>query len=469
LPLGGLLPGASDIHLELVRFLMVGRMSQRWLVHSGVEVFGPWTAEEVRSQLRAGRIDAFDLVSLEGSARKRPLVDVDEIFINTVGKSGQQFSESSQRTESRLIAVPSSVQDNLALKGKPSNQDPQQLSTASGHSPANTEFRPPRAFEALAAPTLTSAAARPASQSSPATAAPQNAPGKNGVVRRYILWIPGQNSQGPFTSREVLTLWYARKIPAQTFVQKAGTSKRISIAHFAVFYERAAPSGIAFVGEARAAAGVFDASTRWLIWAFIVGFLVIMAAILWRYRREELSGKGTEIYRSILGDQDDFTRGTATSEVGQDDAFHRHQAVDNNPRVIANRGAGQAVHPNRKQQNSRARQPKVERAPSRVSPTPKPPTETRSVVSKASPAATRFTDGAQVTLTGYRFNISALSACELKCKIPMSGPQGSVTAVFFKEAFLDGLSRKSSGLSITGTIKRDPATGGVSIFVQSVK
>ena len=444
-------------------------MSQRWLVHSGVEVFGPWTAEEVRSQLRAGRIDAFDLVSLEGSARKRPLVDVDDIFINTVGKSVQHFSESSQKTESRLIVAPPAVQENLALKGGASDNDPQKALTPSGHAPANTEFRPPRAFEALAAPSLTSAAARPASQSSPAKAAQQNAPSKGGVVRRYILWIPGQNSQGPFTSREVLTLWYARRIPAQTFVQKAGTTKRISIAHFAVFYEKAAPSGIAFVGEARAAAGVLDASTRWLISAFIIGLMVIVAAVLWRHRREELSGKGSEIYRSILGDQDDFTRDTAPSEVGQDDAFHGHQAVDNNPGVIANRGPGQAVHPNRKRQNSRVRQPKVERSPRRVSPTPKPAAETLPVVSKPSPAATKFTDGALVTLTGYRFNISALSACELKCKILMSGPQGSVTAVFFKEAFSDVLSRKSSGLSITGTIKRDSGAGAVSIFVQSVK
>ncbi len=444
-------------------------MSQRWLVHSGVEVFGPWTAEEVRSQLRAGRIDAFDLVSLEGSARKRPLVDVDDIFINTVGKSTQHFSESSQKTESRLIVAAPATQDNLALKGKPSNQDPQQVFTASGHSPANTEFRPPRAFEALAAPTLTSAASRPASQSSPATASPQNAPSKGGVVRRYLLWIPGQNSQGPFTSREVLTLWYARKIPAQTFVQKAGTTKRISIAHFAVFYEKAAPSGIAFVGEARAAAGVLDASTRWLISAFIIGLMVIVAAVLWRHRREELSGKGSEIYRSILGDQDEFTRNPDSSEVGLDYDSRRSTAGLSDPGGTDSYGPGQAVHPNRKRQNSRVRQPKVERSPRRVSPTPKPAAETLPVVSKPSPAATKFTDGALVTLTGYRFNISALSACELKCKISMSGPQGSVTAVFFKEAFLDVLSRKSSGLSITGTIKRDSATGGISIFVQSVK
>ena len=461
--------GTSDIHLELVRFLMVGRMSQRWLVHSGVEVFGPWTAEEVRSQLRAGRIDAFDLVSLEGSARKRPLVDVDEIFINTARISAQQFSEGSQRTESRLIVVPPAVQDNLALKGGASDNDPQKALPSSGHAPANTEFRPPRAFEALAAPSLTSAAARPASQSSPAKAAQQNAPSKGGVVRRYILWIPGQNSQGPFTSREVLTLWYARKIPAETFVQKAGTSKRISIAHFAVFYERAAPSGIAFVGEARAAAGVLDASTRWLITAFIVGFLVILTAFLWRNRHEELSEKGTEIYRSILGDEEDFIHNPDSSQVGSDSKPHESPARQDGPRVPGNQGERQVVHPNRKQQNSRVRQPKVERAPRRVAPTPKPPTETRPVVSKASPAATKFTDGALVTLTGYRFNISALSACELKCKILMSGPQGSVTAVFFKEAFSDILSRKSSGLSITGTIKRDSGTGAVSIFVQSVK
>jgi hypothetical protein len=78
-------------------------------------------------------------------------------------------------------------------------------------------------------------------------------------------------------------------------------------------------------------------------------------------------------------------------------------------------------------------------------------------------------DGATVTLSGYRFDINMLKTCEAKCKIPMAGPQGPITAVFFKEAFADVLAAKASGVTMTGTVRRDPASGQISIFVQTVR
>ncbi|MEI6399569.1 MAG: hypothetical protein WCO71_12435, partial [Pseudomonadota bacterium] len=55
-------------------------MAVEWNVHSGAQVFGPWSASRIRDELRAGRIDAFDLVSVVGSSVKRSLVEVDQIF-----------------------------------------------------------------------------------------------------------------------------------------------------------------------------------------------------------------------------------------------------------------------------------------------------------------------------------------------------------------------------------------------------
>jgi hypothetical protein len=88
--------------------------------------------------------------------------------------------------------------------------------------------------------------------------------------------------------------------------------------------------------------------------------------------------------------------------------------------------------------------------------------------SKAIPAQ-GLVDGATATLSGYRFDINMLKTCEAKCKIPMAGPQGPITAVFFKEAFADVLAAKASGVTITGTVRRDPASGQISIFVQTVR
>ena len=58
-------------------------MSVKWIVHSGTEDLGPWSASRIRDELRAGRIDAFDLVSVVGGTVKRPLMEVDEIFENS--------------------------------------------------------------------------------------------------------------------------------------------------------------------------------------------------------------------------------------------------------------------------------------------------------------------------------------------------------------------------------------------------
>ena len=56
-------------------------VSERWLIHKGGAVLGPYEAREVRDALRSGAIDPFDKVSREGSSVRRDLVDVDELFI----------------------------------------------------------------------------------------------------------------------------------------------------------------------------------------------------------------------------------------------------------------------------------------------------------------------------------------------------------------------------------------------------
>ncbi len=55
-------------------------MSDRWYIHQEGQALGPYTAADIREQLREGRIDPFDLVSRDGSSVRRELVEVDEIF-----------------------------------------------------------------------------------------------------------------------------------------------------------------------------------------------------------------------------------------------------------------------------------------------------------------------------------------------------------------------------------------------------
>ena len=451
-------------------------MNARWLVHCGDEALGPWSAEQVREELRAGRIDAFDLVAVEGSAKKRPLIDVDEIFISAGNKKASVKNQSESQDKTVLIARAVGGVNNPAV---PSDAPPGTDQATDNGAKKTPSFTQPRAFEALAAPL---AVQKPAVKNDgqrigPAAAKPPTAGVGAGTVRRYVLWTSEQSPQGPFTSREVLTFWYAKKLPPNTIVQRAGQSKRVNIEEFARFYEKAAPSGIAFVGEAQAAAGRLDASTRGLVFAVLASFSIVAAALVWSYSADGVLEGLNRIYRSIGG----VLPSAKVSNIPSDQVSSEQGRLAE-PKTGNGHLAGRSqVPPSKVKPQVSSRQtrrpqkagPKVERS-ARSSRRPSPrPAPVRPLLSQApasrAVANSGLTDGATVTLTGYRFNISALNVCDLKCKIPMSGPKGPITAVFFKEAFAAALSKNSLSVSLTGTIRRDPATGSLSILLQSVK
>jgi hypothetical protein len=90
--------------------------------------------------------------------------------------------------------------------------------------------------------------------------------------------------------------------------------------------------------------------------------------------------------------------------------------------------------------------------------------------SAAAPAKTgkgEWTEGASVTVSGYKFSTTALSVCEGKCKIPMTGSRGPITAVFFKAAHGAAFSGKSS-VSLTGIVRKT-AGGDWQLIVSGVK
>lgn len=444
-------------------------MTTKWLVHNGNEPLGPWTPEEVREELRSGRIDAFDLVSIEGSARKRPLVDVDELFESASAKYRETVKHDISKEKSALIEEPLVAGHDII---RPAGNSDKKLKRVA-------EFTKPRAFEALAAPIDVSKRPSPKQFSQAAPTGSGVSPVKAGTVRRYVLWVKNQKPQGPFTSREVLTLWYSKKLPPDTIVQRAGQSKKITIESFARFYEKAAPSGIAFVGEARAAASLLDVSTRWLILAVILGVLIISAALLSKYEPVEFEHYLNQLYRVTKGDGDDATE-EGSMEFSEMPTSEPQSSQNANPPSVNSQANPPKKTSSKQPQkgNSQQARPRTERAPRPVQriektaprPAPRPaPGASAKVSKKASGAPAGLIDGTTVTLSGYRFNMAALNACELKCRIQMTGPKGPVTAVFFKEAFADSLVARASGVTVTGTIRREPGSGGVTIFVQSVK
>ncbi|MEI6832676.1 MAG: hypothetical protein WCL28_01685 [bacterium] len=457
-------------------------MNARWLVHCGDEALGPWSAEQVREELRAGRIDAFDLVALEGSSKKRPLIDVDEIFASVAGKKDPAKTQSESHEKTALLPMAAGEVNNGArpiAQSKTALPSEQFLETGGKKTPS---FTKPRAFEALAAPLAVQKLGVNNLGQRPGLPAKAPAVGAGaGIVRRYVLWTSEQSPQGPFTSREVLTFWYAKKLPANTIVQRAGQSKRVRIDDFARFYERAAPSGIAFVGEAQAAAGRLDVSTRRLVFAMLAGLSIVAAALIWSYSPERVLERARRLYKTTFGGAAvDPSSDAPLNRVASDQGALSQPNVDVKAQPVGRNPAPQSNTTPKKASQQMKRSPKVppkvvRSARSARRPTPPPAPVISMRPSAAQPARPSgggnwgLLEGSTVTLTGYRFNISALNACELKCKIPMTGPKGPITAVFFKEAFAGALARNTSAVSVTGTVRRDLTTGALSILVQSVK
>jgi cytoskeletal protein RodZ len=451
-------------------------MAVQWNVHSGAEVFGPWSASRIRDELRAGRIDAFDLVAVVGSSVKRPLVEVDEIF-ETVGVQAAAIV-------SDVVEEPPA--DN-AIINAPEMPVRQEASLG-----VVNEDRP-RVFEALAAPQRIKAPAgrQHGRRAFGGSANRGKEPGKAGR-KSYLILLPGAGSKGPFTSKDVLILWYAKQLAAGTYIQRVGDAKRIEISRFASFYERAAPSGMAFIGQASLAHSAKDRSMLWLITAILVSVGILAGAIYWRARRLPVSLIAPPgVSMSFTGNDDEGITANPVMETPAGPAPEKAAALPGKSTItslpksaVKTDRAERTAAPKRVRQSARrkpykqpvtaspsASQPMTQVAPQvapqavsqprQVSP-PKAAAPASAPKPKAGPA-----DGVNVTLTGYSFNVELLNACEMKCKIPMRGPKGPVTAVFFKEAIGAGLAAKASSVTITGTARRDPGTGAILIFVRS--
>lgn len=98
---------------------------KRWHVYQGGKSIGLMTAHEIRHALRAGSVDPFDLVALEGSQIKTELVEVDEIF----------------QEDTSAKSVPAPASDAAEIEG---DQEAQGAVNASPPSPREVRPAPPK-------------------------------------------------------------------------------------------------------------------------------------------------------------------------------------------------------------------------------------------------------------------------------------------------------------------------------------
>lgn len=484
-------------------------MTLRWLVYSAGEELGPWSASRIREELRSGRIDAFDMVASEGSQIKRPLVEVDEIFENSRIQAAALMSDGPEhrKASSSEVATPEvpavrtplkvvnkTAKDEtprnlspIATKLKPENKS-EELNELPNHASTSGPERP-RVFEALAAK---DAVHSPKKSSKNRESSKQPATGFDS--KRYIIWRPDRVSQGPLSSREILLLWHSKKIAADSMVQRIGIEKRIGIAQFVRFYERNQHLGVAVLNEVQIVMRRHKTASWWLVSAIVLAAIIIGGAFFYS---STVTLNGPILENDTLPGNADSTSGSIPSNVIAEPPEKPLDQLSSVPAVGQSRTSLEASPPIKPIIKTKPPiKPKVRVArPSRSSyqsptktATPSPvvspipvarpvqavPSKQRTAVtapvaSKAQYITPALADGATVTLTGYRFNIAQLNACDLKCKIPMTGPRGPVIAVFFKEAFGQAFAGKSSGATIVGTVRKDAATGAVQILVQQVK
>lgn len=478
-------------------------MSVRWLIHSRDRTFGPWTSVQVRDELRAGRVDPFDMACKEGSTVKRPLVEVDEIFQSSrvqmaelVEVAGEPEEQKPTRSTKRAVSEPESVQ-----------QTYQDYEEAVERPLANTGSSPP---PPLSGRSSISDRPRPSQFQALAAATRLNPPNRLEVrkPKQYFVTDSTGRSYGPLSSGEVMKLWHSGRLDSRAVVERGTGSKRISIQKFVEFYQRAAPSGVAFISRvhqpmnARYRTVNRDSVSKPLV---IAAALIAVAALFFlamtmRHRIPPRMGKylpkskTSEVERFVdlskLGAfqerrirRSDATTGTAPEATPSAVVQNLPPAnVTIGGESMAIRPAPKGIRNTSKPARKPARQQPAYRSVPRPRPNPPTASNRRAAIKppaaiaqsappplsvqakpKAPVQAKPFVDGETMTLTGYRFSPSDLAQCDGKCKISMSGPSGAVTAVFFKEALGSSFQGKST-VTLTGMMRKQPS-GGWSIIV----
>lgn len=480
-------------------------VSTRWfIVHAGKEQ-GPYTAEELRTAVRRGDVDPFDVIFQEGSAVRRVLIDVDAVF-DSDSSAVYQFAEVAP------LAFPYVTNPEPTKISRPVS-DASRLPDANGRGAAS--------------------------------------PMVDKDARRYMVHTPFRGEQGPYRAREVAKLFRNGKIARGAKVSKDGTGARVPVSKFVGRYEGSRGPGEASgessspqssitrtVRQAKALtaprlrrAAKFSTSKvpaislLFVLWGFLVG--------AWA-----LSSFGVG---KTLGDAWGELKHWMVTDEPVPAAQTNPRTVAPSPRVIAPTPA--AVAPPAVSEPARAstaavRPSEILSAPSpaAASPPKRPPLKikrrddpdietqrprspplqdpqfeenrrpfdrggfsppvasppisgrvqpppadipSRTQVFTRSPGAgvrgaskslvaqgpSPYKEGQVASISGARYDLGALKACPLKCRLTFTDSAGrSMTGVFFKGAFESQLKAGKGRVSIRGMIKKEG--GGLVIFLQ---
>ena len=459
---------------------------KKWFVFRNNEVLGPFEPQDIRAALRAGDIRAFDMVGQEDSTVRRPLMEVDEIFET----KQDTYAETYQR------ATPYQPQQ--------VNQDLQKVSHGYLGGAANIPKKPPKqaALRKIAQPKKTAKkyfihrqgnvigplTAREIMQAYERGGIPKDARiQKNGRVQKL--------SVDKFVERYMEARDQGTPAPA-TYPSAPMPQTQ---------YNRAQPIGNSTLTQL----ALNRSMDRSLIWVMamsliatvlVIGFLAFVLSVENDQKRPNATAQTRPEPTRVTNTRPATTTSPSTKRTPPP----RTEAPQSVDRVTYNRPTP-TPEPSRPRNvsSSRApvRQPQLTRAPRPVpviveQPKPKPvpvvrverPTparkpepvkrQERAEASRPAPKSSPASGGAKVGVIGdlaskldstvkigpLSYSMSDLNACKGPCRITFRGSDGSVTAIFFKQAYGAQLERKNGFATITGIVQN----GGREILLKGV-
>lgn len=469
-------------------------MTKQWIIHKNGKTLGPWKAERIKQALRGDEICLTDMVSAENSPEMKELIEVSEIFQTNPSEETNTKSEAFLELElSGLFSVSpqdpeeliAKKDDTATIKDAPVKAPPLVVKPTSSNLPfTDVSEAEPEIYNNLAdrytlddsdeAPNLGSymALADPKIETKVSGDEQQNKNLTTNRQRKYFLISAAKKKSGPYSSKEIKSLYMNGKIsrkvkvkiltsdilvPIEKFIAtilstpKKTTMTRVkSSNNITQLLKRTE----AILQPQHSSSVETDPQTK-LLRAFFAVSLAIFAMV------------------SIIG----------------------YKLYNTNNQPMASKTAPQNTTR------------KVRPTPSKVRPTPSKVTESKQLnyvqpskittklvkpkykaptfkrsykpISRRRPQvalrrrktgnniqAAKYRPNGVMTLGPLSFNIGSLNNCQVKCEIPMSDSKGDFIIVkFFKKSFYSKLLRDPKNVYIRGQI----ADGGNTIFLQSIQ
>ena len=406
-------------------------MAIRWIVRRQDGDVGPYTSEQVREALKEGELDPFDKVCREGSNIFQDLIDVDEVF-----------------------------------------SDPAPLD--------HSETVPLEAAAGLEATIAIGGGAPPPDRSKPRAIEPRKQPAAQNplFVRKFKIVDPNGRRWGPFSAREILAFSAKGTLPATCKVVSKGSKKLVSVREFVSVYTKSKTgkkdsdtfgglSGLSIKQVAEYRLNNMNLGSFQKSRGLLVSLMVFLGAVFGSFTYSFFNGE------TLRRERVSKPRKVKKSKLAPSKKVRKPKKIARKKKPVKSKRLKPKISP--KSSNRRGRPPphtalKPQRIPVRVAPSPargqRQQQRGQRVVSANKPLLSSM-NGKVVTTEPASFSLTALRACNAKCRISFRTGRNEVfIGVFFKAGF-NGALKRGGRVRVTGRVKVQGKS--TVIFIQGIR